>query len=74
MKEYIVQAFDSQNPIKLDPFYAEDVPEIVRCGECKYRAGAICDIDKKTSPSTKGLWVSSRWFCADGKRTGNLNK
>lgn len=62
MKEYIVQAFDFQETIVLDPFRAEDVPELIRCQDCKYNDDGECIIKAGWFP------VKPDWFCADGER------
>ena len=74
MKEYIVQAFDTQNPIKLHPFYAEDVPELVRCKDCIRRGNPReCIVAKFAEQTGTPYFVvdnRGEWFCADGKRNG----
>ena len=67
MKEYIITAFDFQETIDLDPFRAEDVPELIRCKDCIY-GEKVNEVYLCGKSRGFGIAHKPDWFCADGRK------
>ena len=63
MKEYIITAFDSAEIITLRPFHIDEVPELIRCRNCKH----YDSFSQECRDGIDGI-ITPGFYCANGER------